>query len=130
MAAGSYWELASHALRHVDLRGLNPAERRAELVESREWLSMLGRRPVADLAYPFGAHDAAVREDVRLAGYRMAFTAGRGSSADLQRLPRRPVRGQDHRALFRLKTSAGGRWLYDRARLRRWGTPASLARHS
>jgi peptidoglycan/xylan/chitin deacetylase (PgdA/CDA1 family) len=113
MAAGSCWELASHALRHVDLCDLSPAERRAELVESRERLSMLAKRPVRDLAYPFGRHDAAVREDVRLSGYRMAFTAGRGALADLHQLPRRPVRGQDRAMLFGLKTSAGSRWIYD-----------------
>jgi peptidoglycan/xylan/chitin deacetylase (PgdA/CDA1 family) len=113
MAAGRCWELASHALRHADLRVLPRAQRRAELVESRERLSMLARRPVRELAYPYGVHDAGVRDDARLAGYRMAFTASGRRSPDLQRLPRRPVRGGDRPGLFRLKTSSAGQFLYD-----------------
>ena len=88
-------------------------QRRADLVESHVRLSELARRPVRDLAYPYGVHDAAVREDVRLAGYRMAFTASGRRSVDPQRLPRRPVRGGDRPGLFRLKTSSTGQWLYD-----------------
>lgn len=127
MVATSCWELASHALRHEDLRRLDPAQRRADLIEARERLSHLAKRPVRDLAYPFGAHDAAVREDVRLAGYRMAFTAGRGTLSDLHRLPRRLVRRHDRGVLLRLKTSAVARWLHDGGTLRTVRSPARAA---
>lgn len=111
--AADRWELASHALRHVDLRGLPRSQRQAELIESRQRLSDLAGRPVRDLAYPYGLHDASVREDARLAGFRMAFTAGGGRRTDARQLPRRPVRGPDGTRLFRLKASSADRWLYD-----------------
>lgn len=98
------WEVASHALRHVDLRTLASDRRRHELAEARERLSALLGRPVGALAYPYGDHDAAVRRDTRRAGYSLAFTVDRGNSADPFQLPRRMVSGRDDRTIFRLKT--------------------------
>ena len=104
-AAAGPWEIASHGARHVDLRGLDPGERRAQLEESRLGLSDLAGRPVQDLAYPYGAHDASVREDARAAGYRMAFAADVGDREDLFAIPRRAIRGQEGRKAFLVKAS-------------------------
>lgn len=98
------WEVASHGLRHVDLRTLESDQRQAELCEARERLSDLLGRPVLALAYPYGDHDHAVRRDAQRAGYRMAFTVDRTDSLDPFQLPRRMVAGHDDRAIFRLKT--------------------------
>jgi peptidoglycan/xylan/chitin deacetylase (PgdA/CDA1 family) len=106
------WEVASHALRHVDLRNVNPQQRREHLMEAREGLSKLLGRRVLDLAYPYGREDAGVRLDARAAGYRMAFTAGGNQAADEYQLPRRAVSGRDGRLLFELKTSAVAEALY------------------
>jgi peptidoglycan/xylan/chitin deacetylase (PgdA/CDA1 family) len=98
------WEVASHGLRHVDLRTLESDQRQAELGEAREGLSDLLGRPVFALAYPYGNHDQAVRGDAQRAGYRMAFTVDRTDSVDPFQLPRRMVDGHEDRAIFRLKT--------------------------
>jgi L-malate glycosyltransferase len=98
------WEVASHGLRHVDLRTLEPDQRRAELREARERLADLLGRPVLALAYPYGDHDHAVRRDAQAAGYRMAFTVDRKDSLDPYQLPRRMVAGNEDKAIFRLKT--------------------------
>ena len=119
------WEVASHATLHIDLRKLGGRERRAQLEEAREGLSELLGRPVRELAYPYGDQNAAVREDARAVGYRMAFVAGTSPGADVLRLPRRPISGNDGQLMFRLKTSAGSELLYAARRVLReagrWG---------
>jgi len=89
-AAGGRWELASHGLRHCDLRALPAPERRAQLLAAQERLSSLAGRPVLDLAYPFGLSDQAVRADARAAGYRMAFADSRRQAATASRSPACP----------------------------------------
>lgn len=105
-AARGPWEVASHGSAHVDLRQLDQAVRRAQLAEARLRLSECVGRAVTDLAYPYGLHDADVRDDARAAGYRMAFTAGLGDGEeDLYAVPRRAVRGQEGRKAFLIKSS-------------------------
>ena len=106
------WEIASHGQRHVDLRSLDPDQRRADLREARAQLSEIARKPVVDLAYPYGFDDPTVRADVLAAGYRMAFTAWHTSSADPLHLRRRPIRGTDSMTVFRLKTNGWSDGLY------------------
>jgi peptidoglycan/xylan/chitin deacetylase (PgdA/CDA1 family) len=107
MAAGS-WEIASHSFRHVDMRSLEPTTRMKELVESRETLSAITRKPVTALAYPYGDVDSSVEKSAQMAGFQMAFLAGPGSRGNPFRLSRQPVRGSDDLAIFRLRTSG---WL-------------------
>jgi peptidoglycan/xylan/chitin deacetylase (PgdA/CDA1 family) len=111
MSAGS-WEIASHGLYHVDLRTLDPERRRTELAEARDRLSHLLTKPVVDLAYPYGSDDPAIREDVRQAGYRLAFVATPIRSVDPLHLSRQPVNGADSLAIFRLKTAGWSNGLY------------------
>jgi peptidoglycan/xylan/chitin deacetylase (PgdA/CDA1 family) len=128
--APEVWEVASHGLRHVDLRNVSSRERRVELVFARERLSEALGRPVLDLAYPHGGQDASVRRDVELAGFRMAFTAGYPGKVDRFQLPRWPVAGEDSLAMFRMKTSAWSHSLYHAFRLAppwaRWPTKATV----
>jgi len=107
------WEIASHGLYHVDLRTIHPERRRAELVEARDRLSHLVRKPVVDLAYPYGYDDPGIREDVREAGYRLAFVANPIRSLDPLRLSRHPVNGADSLPIFRLKTADWSHGLYE-----------------
>jgi peptidoglycan/xylan/chitin deacetylase (PgdA/CDA1 family) len=111
--------VASHALRHVDLRKLDSNERRSQLTEARERLSELLGRPIRDLAYPYGCQDVGVRRDARAAGYRMAFTAGGSKAGDPYSLPRRSINGHDSRPMFLLKTSAVAPALYHSRQLSR-----------
>jgi peptidoglycan/xylan/chitin deacetylase (PgdA/CDA1 family) len=98
------WEVASHGLRHIDLRTLEPDQRQAELREARERLSDLMGRPVFALAYPYGDHNYEVRQDAQKAGYLLAFTVDREDSFDPFQVPRRMVGGNEDRVIFRLKT--------------------------
>jgi peptidoglycan/xylan/chitin deacetylase (PgdA/CDA1 family) len=113
------WEVASHALRHIDLRKLESNERRVQLTEARERLSELLGRAIRDLAYPYGYQDVGVRQDARAAGYRMAFTAGGSKAGDAYSLPRRSINGRDSWPMFLLKTSAVAPALYRSRQLSR-----------
>ena len=115
------WELASHGLRHVDLRATPSESRQRELAAAREGLSELAGRRVVELAYPFGYHDAAVRRDTAAAGYELAFTSSGAATGDSLQLPRRPIRSEDGRLAFRAKTEPAGAWLYRLHRLARRG---------
>lgn len=106
------WEVASHGLRHVDLRSVPPSQRRVDLITARERLSELLGRLVLELAYPYGSHDAPVRHDVASAGYRMAFAARNEPVIDRFRLSRSPISGEDTIEIFRLKTSGWTSSLY------------------
>jgi peptidoglycan/xylan/chitin deacetylase (PgdA/CDA1 family) len=106
------WELASHGLHHVDLRSLPPQSRRRDLAAAREGLSALTGRSVTEIAYPFGSHDADVRQDAAAVGYELGFTASGAATGDPLELPRRPIRGEDGRLTFRAKTEPAAVWLY------------------
>jgi peptidoglycan/xylan/chitin deacetylase (PgdA/CDA1 family) len=106
------WEVASHGGRHVDLRAEEAGVRRRELREARENLSALLGRAVDVLAYPYGYQDAHVREDVRAAGFRLAFTAMGHGPVERYRIPRRPITSWDRGPLFSLRTAPPSAWLY------------------
>ncbi|MDR0357849.1 MAG: polysaccharide deacetylase family protein [bacterium] len=110
LAAGP-WEIGSHGARHVDLRTIEPADRRRELGESRQGLSDLAGQPVRALAYPFGYQDHGVRRDAAAAGFEVGFVASPYDSGDCFRLPRRPVTDLDRGRLIDLRISAVP-WVY------------------
>ncbi|MGN6608723.1 MAG: polysaccharide deacetylase family protein [Jatrophihabitans sp.] len=75
-AAG--FRVQSHAMTHRDLTRLEQAELQHELRESRNVLEATLGREVRLLAYPYGAHDAAVEAAARDAGYTAAFAVHAG----------------------------------------------------
>jgi peptidoglycan/xylan/chitin deacetylase (PgdA/CDA1 family) len=115
MSAG-LWEVASHGLCHVDLSTVAHGQLEADLRLARESLGALIGGDVHDLAYPYGVASRKVRRAAQEAGYRMAFMAGPAQTGDRFQLPRRPIRGSDSRAVFRLKTSSWGSWYYRQER--------------
>lgn len=102
------WEVASHGMRHLDLTTLTQGERLADLMESRAALSDILGHPILDLAYPYGAWDESVANDVAEAGYRAAFVALPSPSNSVFQTPRQPIRGDEGMTLFRLRTSPAG----------------------
>jgi peptidoglycan/xylan/chitin deacetylase (PgdA/CDA1 family) len=106
------WDVASHGWDHVDLTSCDREDRRRRLVNARETLEQITGLAVRALAYPYGAHDAATRDDARWAGYEAAFAATTGHDAGQYSLPRRPVRGGDSRLMFELKMSAAAELAY------------------
>lgn len=73
LAASPWVELGSHALTHRDLRTLDDATLRDELVGSKAALEDLTQQPCHTHAYPFGLYDERVVDAAAAAGYRLAW---------------------------------------------------------
>lgn len=84
-------EIGSHGATHRQLPLLSPKELDAELAGSADALASLGVRRPRLFAYAYGAHDPAVADAARRAGYAAAFAADAGivtEDADRFTLPR------------------------------------------
>lgn len=66
-------EVASHSMRHRDLRSLSDDELAHDVSESRAQLESLLDRPCVTFAYPYGFSDERVEAAVQAAGYRLAL---------------------------------------------------------
>jgi peptidoglycan/xylan/chitin deacetylase (PgdA/CDA1 family) len=114
--AGEGFDLGGHSHSHPRLPECSPAELSRELEGSREVLSELSGREVDSIAWPYGAHDGAVRLAAEAAGYRLGFAvagdgpltlrmqrAVRPSVRDPLAVPRREVHGSDSPLRRRLR---------------------------
>jgi len=107
LAAGM--QIGSHSLTHPRLTTLDEALAFEEIAASRAALEREFALDVRHFAYPFGAHDARVREWVRRAGYAAAVTTEPGiadTHADRFRLPRLLVSGEQGWLRFLLRACA------------------------
>ncbi|MBM7520310.1 polysaccharide deacetylase family protein [Nocardioides nitrophenolicus] len=66
--------IGAHGLDHADLTRLGDAELLRQTQETRDTLAELLGTEVPTFAFPYGAHDARVRDAVAAAGYRAAFS--------------------------------------------------------
>lgn len=116
------WEIGSHGLSHLSLTAVDLATAARELEESRARLERWLGQPMPLFAYPYGAHDEAVR---RLAGgvYEAAFGTrlALATGADLRervRIPRVDAYYLRRLPATAVVGSASGRAYLA---LRRWG---------
>jgi peptidoglycan/xylan/chitin deacetylase (PgdA/CDA1 family) len=79
------WEIDSHTISHIDLRGISRGRLRHELRDSRRILRYVFRVPVDNFTYPAGLHDRRAVAAVRAAGYRGAMGVAPGLAS-----PRHP----------------------------------------
>jgi peptidoglycan/xylan/chitin deacetylase (PgdA/CDA1 family) len=112
--AAEGFRCGAHTLTHPRLSGLDPARRRAELVDARRRMEDELGQPVVHLAYPYGAFDQAVQAAAAEAGYVTACSTRPGRSGagdDLMALHRVTVYGHDSLLDFacRLRTGAAVR---------------------
>lgn len=95
------WEIGNHTLTHAALTDLRPESIRHEIETTNQILSAItGERP-ACVAYPFGLHDAVVREIVSELNECAYTTAPHIAHEDSDpfTIPRPPLSGLDDRAL-------------------------------
>jgi peptidoglycan/xylan/chitin deacetylase (PgdA/CDA1 family) len=71
---GAQFEIGGHSYDHVRLTELPPDEAAHQVHAIKAALEDELGRPIAGFCYPRGAHDAAVRQLVRAAGFRYART--------------------------------------------------------
>ncbi len=83
------FEVGSHTVDHLPLDRLTDRDRRYQIVEGKRRLEHDLGHPVRGFAYPRGIHDAAIRREVRDAGFAYARTiANLGfAAADPFRVP-------------------------------------------
>jgi peptidoglycan/xylan/chitin deacetylase (PgdA/CDA1 family) len=82
-------EIGSHTVSHSHLTRLSDDELRRELRDSKAAVEDNLGRPCPHLAYPYGEHDARVRDAARAAGYSAGFAApGTSTTVDLFQVPR------------------------------------------
>lgn len=74
LAASALIEVGSHTSSHPRLSTQSPADKRREILGSREQLERLTGKPVTSFAYPYGDYDEAAVRLVGEAGYRVACT--------------------------------------------------------
>jgi peptidoglycan/xylan/chitin deacetylase (PgdA/CDA1 family) len=78
------WEIGSHTCSHPHLTEISEDRAASELRDSRAACEEELQRPCLSLAYPFGSHDATVRELAAAAGYRTAVTLDERIAAPLR----------------------------------------------
>ena len=100
--------IGSHSVAHPHLPALGDDELRRELDQSKAAIEDELGRPCRDFAYPYGEHEARVREAVRAAGNERAY-ALRTRQSDRYALPRVDLyrRHTVPRALLRVLVSKG-----------------------
>lgn len=100
-------EIGAHSASHAHLSTLSDAELASELSLPRERIGDEIGRECAFLAYPFGEHDARVRQAAKAAGYAAAFGLRpiRQVAGDRHAVPRVDIYRGDGKLRFRLKTS-------------------------
>lgn len=67
--------IGTHGSTHTPLTGCSDNALKRELVDSKSYLEDLLGRPVDTMSYPFGSVDRRVRNAVKNAGYRLAFSS-------------------------------------------------------
>jgi peptidoglycan/xylan/chitin deacetylase (PgdA/CDA1 family)/glycosyltransferase involved in cell wall biosynthesis len=118
-------EIGAHTRTHACLVELGTEQRRDEIAGSAADLEAAGLGRPGLFAYPAGEHDESVRNSVREAGFRVAFTTepGLATPADDRFSVRRiEILGCDRGLRFRLKVATCGRIPLSRADWRgaRW----------
>jgi len=91
--SGGGLRLGVHSASHRSLPTLDALELRREVLESRDIIKRRTGETAEFFAYPYGLWNERVREAVRSAGYRAAFTLerGHGTATDPWALPRMNV---------------------------------------
>ena len=80
LAAGQ--EIGSHTVTHRNLRKINPADARTEIIDSKKQLEDLFGIPINHFAFPYGGwRESSVRELVMEAGYQAACVTDFGVSS-------------------------------------------------
>lgn len=114
LVASGCVEIASHTMTHINMATTPAADKRKELIESRDQLESLSGAPVRSFAYPFGIYGS---DDVALAaecGYETAVTTRdgidlRSPRPDALQLKRIKVSGKDNHLAFVMRMRGGKR---------------------
>ena len=106
---GSGFGIASHGMHHRFLTRCDEVDAKVELWESKSILENLLHHPVHGFAYPYGCVNPKVSEQVKSAGYRIAFSLRPEiASESFFRYPRMAVYRCDAFSAFQAKLGLRG----------------------
>jgi len=74
-------EIGGHTLSHAKLDELPKEEQRREIVENKKQLEEILGHPILSFAYPFGNLNDSAKQEVKAAGYELAFATDSGPKA-------------------------------------------------
>jgi len=72
LSSSGYFEIGSHTLNHVWLKGRGSQQVQNEVQKSKKILEDLIKKPVVSFAYPYGAFDQQAEDIVKNSGYETA----------------------------------------------------------
>lgn len=103
--------IGAHTVTHPLLSKLQPAACHCEITGSKRTCEALIGGPVSSFSYPYGDHDAKVRETVKTAGFAFAVSVRRAptvTTSDVLALPRIHVPNQGGDEFEQMLRSAAG----------------------
>ena len=112
---GKGFGIASHGMHHRFLTRCNEANTKVELWESKATLEDLLHHRIHDFAYPYGCANPKVAEQVKSAGYRIAFglkPTKATESESIYRYPRMAVYRCDTLSNFQAKLGLSGEYRF------------------
>ncbi len=74
-------EIGGHTLSHAKLDELPKEEQRREILENKKQLEEILGHPILSFAYPFGNLNDSSKQEVKAAGYELAFATDSGPKA-------------------------------------------------
>lgn len=77
---GAGMGVGSHGMHHVDWRKLDNAKLHVEIVDAKHMLEEICGSSIDEISIPFGSYDRRVLTKLKSAGYRRAYTSGRGTA--------------------------------------------------
>jgi peptidoglycan/xylan/chitin deacetylase (PgdA/CDA1 family) len=108
------FDIGAHSMTHPDLTECGSGRLIDEVAGVKELLERRLGREVVSFSYPYGRHNAHVRETADRAGYRLACTSRYGintASGSCYDVARTEVTGIDRRGDFRRKLQGKYDWL-------------------
>jgi peptidoglycan/xylan/chitin deacetylase (PgdA/CDA1 family) len=104
------YEIFSHTISHSMLTREDDKKLEEELVESKKHLQKITGHEISIISYPYGAHNAKVREAAKRAGYKFGFSIEPqivNHSSDDMSIGRFKVLPGDNLIKFKLKINGG-----------------------
>jgi len=79
LASDPHMMIEAHSVTHGALTSMSEAQRMQEMEDSKSILEAIIQKPVTAFSYPYGAFSSVMEDEVKRAGYDMAFRIGPSS---------------------------------------------------
>lgn len=104
------WSIQSHGNNHVKMTGIDIPTLAKEVTVSKQLIEQNLGKPVDSFAFPYGLYNKNVLDQLKAAGYKMAYSVHSGklsTSSNKMRLPRIEINNMDTMETFTTKVKTG-----------------------